>query len=180
MAALASRDFRVDLLTLPRRPGAHKALTLDPVVPEDWGGGLIRVPAGSALRLDLTLESVGEGVLVTGQADFILAGQCARCLDPISRRGQATLQELFVDPSRAQADDLALIEADTIDLEPVVRDAIVIDLPLAPLCDDDCAGLCAQCGANLNREPAHHHGVSADARWSGLADWVPSQSEVAG
>jgi uncharacterized protein len=156
---------------------------LEPSAPQDWGGGLIRLPAGGPIRLELVLEAVGQGIWLTGRAAFELVGQCARCLDPINRPAQAELQDLFLRSTRAPDgpdDDSALIQDDVIDLEPLVRDAIVIDLPLAPLCYDDCAGLCASCGANLNREPAHRHGPAADRRWAALADWVPSQSETTG
>jgi uncharacterized protein len=139
---------------------------------------MIGLPPGQPVDLVGQVEAVGEGVLVSAQIDFVLSGQCARCLTEISRAGQATLQELFVYPGRAVDDaDLPRVQGQTVDLEPLVRDAIVLDLPLAPLCRDDCRGLCARCGANLNDDPRHSHTDTVDARWAGLSQWVQSQSE---
>jgi uncharacterized protein len=173
----AAGALRIDLHAFSRQAGTAKHIRRAVDAPDDWGAGLVAVAAGTPVTVEADLEAVGEGVLVTGEAAFRLAGQCARCLAPLDRPGTAGFQELFVYPGRAESDaDLARIEGETLDLEPVVRDAIVLDLPLAPLCDENCAGLCAQCGANLNDDPAHGHGEPSDSRWVGLSDWVASQS----
>jgi uncharacterized protein len=170
--------LRVDIHLLSRQAGSVKHVELTVPAPEEWRVGLIGVAAGSAIAVGADLEAVGEGVLASGQAAFTLTGQCARCLAPIEAAGEALFQELFYYPGRGEGDDdLARVEGETVDLEPVVRDAIVLDLPLAPLCEDDCAGLCPDCGANLNEDATHSHGPQADARWAGLADWVPSDPE---
>jgi uncharacterized protein len=175
--ATAAGAFRIDLHAFSRQAGTAKHVRREAAAPEDWGAGLIGVTTGSGVTVEADLEAVGEGVLVTGEAAFRLTGQCARCLAPLDTPGQVAFQELFVYPGRAESDeDLSRIEGETLDLEPVVRDAIVLDLPLAPLCDEDCAGLCADCGANLNEDPSHAHGEPVDSRWSGLSDWVSSQS----
>ncbi|MDR1513708.1 MAG: DUF177 domain-containing protein [Propionibacteriaceae bacterium] len=174
--------FRVDLRPLRRQPGAAWHVARSGVAPAEWAVGTIGVPEGEPIDLDVDLEAVGEGVLATGRATFQLSGQCARCLAPIRRPGAATFQELFVYPGHSEDDeDASRVRADAVDLLPVVRDTIVLDLPLVPLCDDDCLGLCAECGANLNDEPSHAHGATPDARWAGLSGLVVSQSEnVAG
>jgi uncharacterized protein len=66
-------------------------------------------------------------------------------------------------------DELPKLEDDLLDLEPTLRDAVVLALPLQPLCQPDCEGLCIECGANLNDNPGHKHDV-IDARWAALAD----------
>ncbi|MDR1215037.1 MAG: DUF177 domain-containing protein [Propionibacteriaceae bacterium] len=168
----------VDLRDLTRQPGQVKSLERRLSAPEGWTVAMIGLPPGQPIDLVGQLEDVGDGVLVSGQIDFVLIGQCARCLTEISRTGQATFQELFVYPGRAADDaDLSRVQGQTIDLEALVRDAIVLDLPLAPLCRDDCQGLCARCGANLNDDPRHSHTDTVDARWAGLSKWVQSQSE---
>ncbi|MDR1807210.1 MAG: DUF177 domain-containing protein [Propionibacteriaceae bacterium] len=173
----AGGAFRLLVYKFSRQPGSTKHIDRDALAPEDWGQELIKLPRGGLIVLDLTLEAVGEGILVTGTADCTLEGQCARCLTPFERPTEVTFQELFVYEGHAADDeDVSRVVAEIIDLEPVVRDAIVLDLPLAPLCEENCAGLCAECGANLNEEPDHSHGEKADARWAGLSDWVPSQS----
>lgn len=145
-----------------------------------WGSGLARVLEGTELDLDLRLESVVEGVLVSGSARARVDAECARCLEAVAWDEFADIQELFVYPPQdarghrvpdedglASEDAPPTIEDDLIDLEATVRDAVVLDLPIAPLCREDCPGLCAQCGAQLVLEPGHRHEES-DPRWAAL------------
>lgn len=141
--------------------------------PEEIGIAMIGVPPGSPIDLDLTVEAVVEGVLVTGTAEVRLAGQCARCLEEIATSTEVDLQELYLYPEKEPDDDEASrLEDDLLDLEPLLRDAVVLDLPFTPLCRPDCAGLCPRCGANLNHEPEHTHAEATDARWAGLTAWT--------
>ena len=138
--------------------------------PADLGTELIGIPAGADLELDLRLESVLEGVLVSGQARGPLAGQCVRCLDDLDAQFEVDLQELFVYPERAEQDDddeLREIEDERIDLEPALRDAVVLALPFQPVCRPDCPGLCSQCGQRLADDPQHGH-EEQDPRWEAL------------
>jgi uncharacterized protein len=138
--------------------------------PADLGTELIGIPAGADLELDLRLESVLEGVLVSGQARGPLAGQCVRCLDDLDAQIEVDLQELFVYPERAEQDDddeLREIEDERIDLEPALRDAVVLALPFQPVCRPDCPGLCPQCGQRLAEDPQHGH-EEQDPRWEAL------------
>jgi uncharacterized protein len=139
--------------------------------PAGLSTAMIGVPEGSELELDVRLESVGEGVLVSGTASFTLSGQCSRCLTELEFPGATDFQELFSYPERAAAEDTSRVTGEDIDLEPLLRDQIVLDLPFTPLCRPDCAGLCPQCGANLNDDPAHTHETPADPRWADLANW---------
>jgi len=115
-----------------------------------------------------------EGVLVTGTAQADLDGECARCLEPISEDFEVTFQELFVyDDRRGQEpseedDEVSKLEDDLLDLEPLLRDAVVLALPFQPLCEDDCPGLCAECGARLADDPDHAHEAAIDPRWTAL------------
>jgi uncharacterized protein len=105
-------------------------------------------------------------------------GECVRCLEPIEDEIHARLQELYVYPEQhAKAtehddrdldDETSLLEDDMIDLEPLLRDAVVLALPFQPLCQDDCPGLCTECGARLADDPDHTHGAPIDPRWAGL------------
>ncbi len=141
--------------------------------PEGIGIAMIGVPPGSAIDLDVTLEAVVEGVLVTGTAEVGLGGQCARCLEEITGDTVVDLQELYLYPGKEVDDEEASrIEDEMIDLEPLLRDAVVLDLPFTPLCRPDCAGLCPTCGVSLNREPEHSHDDAIDSRWAGLAGWT--------
>lgn len=141
--------------------------------PEGIGMDVIGVPPGSPVDLELRLESVVEGVLVTGTAVVSLQGQCARCLERIDSDEEVDLQELFLYPDKEPDDDEASrLEDELIDLEPLLRDTVVLDLPYTPLCRPDCAGLCPDCGANLNADPDHAHEDKTDPRWSALSGWT--------
>jgi len=143
--------------------------------PADLGLDVIGVPEGADLELNLKLEAVMEGVLVSGTARAPLAGECVRCLDPLDDTIEVEFAELFVSPGRPGDtagqddgdDETCWLQDDLVELEPVVRDAVVLALPLQPMCEDDCPGLCSQCGARLADDPGHRHD-SVDPRWAAL------------
>ncbi|MFS2292917.1 MAG: YceD family protein [Actinomadura sp.] len=164
----------LDTRALGRQPGSSREEHLSVPAPENFGVEMVGVPEGDPIGLDIRFEAVLEGVLVTGTATVSLRGECSRCLDPIASDFEADFQELFVyDDTRSggNADDEEFrLEGDLIDLEPVLRDAVVLALPLSPLCREDCPGLCADCGVRLaDAEPGHRHEV-ADPRWAALQD----------
>jgi uncharacterized protein len=159
----------LDTQDLGRRAGAMKVVRASVEAPADLGIAVIGVPPGSPVDLDLRLESVVEGVLVSGTATVAIAGECVRCLTPISDKLEIDVQELFVYPdSEASEDEASRLEGDLIDLEPLIRDDVVLELPFQPLCRDDCAGLCVECGADLNADPEHTHDLAIDPRWEKL------------
>ncbi len=161
----------LDTRELGRRPGSMREVRFPAPAPEGLGGELISVPTGAEIDLDLRLESVMEGVLVSGTATAPLTGECGRCLEPISDTLTVDLQELFVyAESDAQDDEASSMEGDLLDLEPVLRDAVVLALPLNPVCDEDCAGLCVDCGERLDDLPADHTHDAVDPRWAALRD----------
>jgi uncharacterized protein len=126
--------------------------------PADLGTGLVRIPQGIDLELDVQLEEVSGSVLVTARVGAELAGQCARCLDDFTSRTEVSFQELFTAESGDGDGDGYRLDGDLLDLEPALRDALVLDLPLSPLCSADCVGLCAECGVKLaEAEPGHSH-----------------------
>ncbi len=163
----------LDTRELGRRPGSQRQVERTVPAPADLGIEVLRVPEGSPVDLDLRLEAVMEGVLVTGSASVELEGECARCLDTISDATEVEFQELFVyddDRDSAEEDDeVSTLEGDLVDLEPLLRDAVVLALPFQPLCEDDCPGLCVECGARLKDDPGHAHEEPIDPRWAGLA-----------
>ena len=162
-------DLVLDTQELGRRAGAMKVVRATVPAPVDLGIAVIGVPPGSPVELDLRLESVIEGVLVTGTATVELRGECVRCLGEVSEQLEVDVQELFVHPeSDATEEEASRLEGDLLDLEPLLRDGVVLDLPFQPLCREDCQGLCAECGANLNDDPAHTHEAALDPRWEKL------------
>jgi uncharacterized protein len=129
------------------------------------------IDEGAELRLAVTLASVTEGVLVTATAAAPVSGECARCLEPVTQSTEISCQELFsYEPAPGSGDeDGYALHGDLLDLEPVLRDALVLALPLVPLCRPDCPGLCAECGVLLARAgPDHEHAAVIDSRWAVL------------
>jgi uncharacterized protein len=168
----------LDTRKLGRRPGTMQELQRTVVLPEDLGTEVIAIKAGSPVEIDVRLESVVEGVLITGSVSGTATGACVRCLDPVELDVDARFQELFAYTDRAahhhevagdsDEDDVYELVDDLVDLETVLRDAVVPTLPFQPVCREDCPGLCAQCGLHLAEDPDHHHEV-IDPRWSALS-----------
>jgi uncharacterized protein len=144
----------LDTRELGRRPGSLRRTSFTAPAPADLGIEVLRVPEGSPVDLELRLEAVMEGVLVTGQAAVGLVGECVRCLEEIH--------------AESADEDANRLEGDLLDLEPVLRDAVVLTLPFQPLCRDDCPGLCPECGARLADDPGHQHEEPVDPRWAAL------------
>lgn len=168
-------DFVFDLRKLSRQPGTLLEQTLTVHAPSGLGAGLATVPVDAAIALDVRFEAVSEGVLVTGSAAVPLGGECARCLDPLVSSVDVGFTELYryeIDPEDVD-DESPVLDGDKLDLEQVFRDAVVLALPLSPLCREDCPGLCAECGARLaDVGPSHVHDA-VDPRWDvlrGLTD----------
>ena len=173
----------LDTRELGRRPGSLRPVQLPAPAPEGLGGEMIGGPPGAVLDLDLRLESVMEGVLVSGTATALLTGECGRCLEPISDTLVVDLQELFAYEDSTtdltgEDDETARMEGDFLDLEPVLRDAVVLALPLTPLCRQDCAGLCARCGERLDDLPEDHAHDAPDPRWAALQGLIPTAHDA--
>lgn len=164
----------LDTRELPRRPGALRTVKRVVPAPADLGLEMIGVPAGADLSLDLRLESVSEGVLVSGTVAGPVQGECGRCLRPITDSLVVTIQELYayansVTEATTDEDEVGRLQGDLIDLEPVLRDAVVLALPTNPLCRQDCPGLCPECGVRWDELPAGHGHQQVDPRWAGLS-----------
>jgi len=159
-------------------PGSARTLTRTVPAPAHMGVGLARIPAGADLELEIQLEGVSEGVLATVSAAGPLGGECARCLEPFTASTKVRFQELFVlagesvrDEGDNSADSYRLDGSGLLDLEPALRDAMVLELPLSPLCEDGCQGLCVDCGVRLaDAEPGHRH-EQRGAMWAALKDF---------
>jgi uncharacterized protein len=177
-------ELEVSVRELSRQPGNSRRMELSFPAPADLGTDVISIPEGDQVDLDLLLEAVHEGVLVTGTVRSEARGECVRCLDPVAYPVDVTFQELHVYPERAEAaqesgDDASeepQVVDDVVSLEGAVRDAIVLALPFQPLCEDGCLGLCPECGLNLNEHPEHDH-RSVDPRWAVLEDLLEDRRE---
>ncbi len=173
--------MRLTVTDLVGQPGATRAVheQLEPDAFGDASWGPADGAFASLIELDLHLDAVVEGILVRGDVATVLRLPCSRCLGDVDVDVAAEVTELFVDPQRMEPDEgddveegyLLLDDATGIDLSNLVRDALLVDLPIRVLCRDDCAGLCPTCGSDLNVEPCGHGaGADVDPRWSPLAD----------
>jgi len=174
-----------DMRSLSRQAGSARARRLVVPAPEDLRLELARVPGGADVELDLRFEAVTEGILVTGSATAPLVGECARCLAPLASTVTASFTELYLYDGHDQhdgddqhewhdeyeePDEERYLDGDLLDLEQAFRDAVVLALPMSPLCRDDCPGLCVECGVPLAEAgPGHRHEAAPDPRWAALA-----------
>ena len=181
-----SHIYHLNTHEVPRRAGEMKEYQLDLIVPESLGVPLIAVPVGDVIEVDARLESVTEGILLSADIFAIAKGECIRCLDPVELEIDRKIQELYLYEEETakkgarskkvapvdddlDVDDIHYLDGVMMDLEPPIRDAIVLDLPDNPLCDPDCLGLCPDCGQKWALLPQDHAHEVIDARWTGLA-----------
>ena len=186
----ASQVFQFNTHELPRRAGEMKEYQLDLEILEPVGVPLVAVPAGDVIEVDLRLESVAEGILLSADLYAIAKGECIRCLDPVEITVERKIQELYrYEPTNdkggkrkkhsSRTDNSDEIDLDAVDelwldgnemnLEIPIRDAVVLDLPVNPLCSEGCLGLCPDCGEKWEKLPEDHAHEVIDARWAGLA-----------
>lgn len=187
-----SKTFFFNAHDLPRRAGEMREYTFDIVVPEPIGIDVIAVEAGEEIRVDMRLESVTQGILVSAQISAVADGTCMRCLEPVEVEVNRRVQELYryapekvhtkAQRRNATDDDLdededLMLEGDEIDLEGPIRDAIVLDLPINPLCSLDCQGLCPGCGVKWSQLEVGHAHELRDLRWQSLTELAPKNIE---
>ncbi|WP_370517538.1 DUF177 domain-containing protein [Pseudactinotalea sp. HY160] len=175
---MTTSPFVIDTHDLGRRAGSMR--TERRVVPSlaPLGTEVIGIPEGTPIEIDVRLEAVMEGVLVTGTATVTATGVCGRCLRPLTEEITVDVSELYAYPDRAthhgevadeDEDPLPVLVGESLDLEGPLVDALVPALPFQPLCRPDCAGLCPECGVRLDEaEPGHAHAEPIDPRWAAL------------
>jgi uncharacterized protein len=174
----------VDTTKLPRQPGATRALKRVVPAPADLGLELISVPTGSDLELDLSMTSVSEGVYINGNVRGTLSGECGRCLNEISDPFDVPIAELYAyadstTEETTDEDEVGRMQGDLLNLEPAVRDAVVLTLPPNPVCRPDCPGLCPECGVHLDDLPAEHSHDDVDPRWAALRNLSETELPMA-
>ncbi|MGB8402747.1 MAG: DUF177 domain-containing protein [Mycobacterium sp.] len=179
----SKNPLAIDISRLGRRPGSLMTYTETVPSPSRIGLELLAIEAGAPLTLDLQLQSVSEGVLVTGSVSGPTVGECSRCLAPISGDVEISLTELFAYPDSAteattEEDEVGHVVDDFVNLEQSVVDEIAMTLPFSPVCTPDCPGLCPDCGVRL-AETADHHHDKIDPRWAKLAAMMPTDDTVA-
>ncbi|HWI30522.1 MAG TPA: DUF177 domain-containing protein [Microbacterium sp.] len=150
--------------------------SLDVTPAERWGEGLVAVEAARPIELDVRLESVHEGILVSGTIETVYEGECSRCLLAIAQPVEVEIQELFTYPGQETSD--FEVQDDHVDLETLVRDAIVLSLPFQPVCQPDCPGLDPATGERLAERPGTEPRAPIDPRWGALKEFTDEGSEA--
>jgi uncharacterized protein len=174
----------VNIARLGRRPGSMFAMHDTVGSPARIGLEMIGIAPGAPLDLDLRVESVSEGVLVSGTLSAPITGECARCLTPFTERIDVDLTALFAYPdslteATTEEDEVGRVVNDFVDLRQPIVDAVGLELPFSPVCRTDCPGLCPKCGVALaTAEPDHHHD-DIDPRWAKLATMLGSDQDGA-
>jgi uncharacterized protein len=157
--------LRMNVADLLRRPGSTREVHLEVPV-TGLENPSTTVDAEQPLSIDLRLESLSAAIVASGRVRGCWRAVCSRCLTPLEADFDLALREVFEeDPIE---DETYPLRQEEIDLEQPLRDLVVPELPLVPLCDEECLGLCPSCGANRNDDPCQCGSESRDPRWDAL------------
>ena len=166
----ATGPFDLSVRDIVLRPGEMREHTLEVAAPEKWGEGLVAVQEGEPVVVDVRLESVHEGILVSGEIETEYSGICSRCLTDVAEAVEVEFQELFAYSGDGETD--FEVQDDHVDLETPVREAVVLSLPFQPVCRPDCPGLDPVTGERLAENAGSHHSEPLDPRWAALQDFT--------
>jgi uncharacterized protein len=162
-------DLKVSVAEILGRPGEYRDVRVSSEL-EGVSTALARLDPPE-VRGDLRAESVVEGILVTGRVEADTALECSRCLKQISGRAEVEVCEMFVTPGhQVEDDDFYPVQGSEVDLEPMLRDAVTLALPLNPLCEEACEGLCPTCGKRRDLGPCDCQTEDMDPRWAALSE----------
>jgi uncharacterized protein len=161
-----SRPYVVNVAEVLRRPGSQKSVQLAVPAGDDLVVGDVRVPAGADVETEADIESLTDGLVVTGHITAPWEGVCRRCLGVA--RGQLDIEVRELYQTHLTSEDAYPLEGELLDLAPMVRETLMLDLPLAPVCSDDCLGLCPVCGINRNEATCDCDTAPSDPRWAAL------------
>ena len=177
MASRKKSPLVVGVNDIVHRPGEMREYTLELSTPEKYGEAMAVVHEGSPLNLSLRVEGLHEGILATGEVSVAAQAECVRCLDPFDVPVQVDFQELFAySPSEG---DSYVVSDDTLDLEDIIRDAVVLDLPFQPVCSPECYGLDPETGEKRTGPAAEPKDSDIDPRWRELEKLLgPDQTEA--
>ncbi len=163
------RPFVVNVADLVHKPAARRHERLSGTLP-GLRVGVAEVPPDADVDVTTTLEWVTDGLLASGSVSAPWRAECQRCLGAAAGRLDFEFRELFErEPRDGESYRLG---HDSIDMEPMVREQVGLELPLVPLCRDDCLGLCPLCGADLNHGPCGCDATVADPRWAALEGFL--------
>lgn len=194
---MIKNPFLFNTHDLPRRPGEMREYELTIDSHEELGFEMLSIAQDEPIDIDLRIESVAEGILASATIRTQASGECGRCLDAVFYDVEESFQELYEyveDPRQARKknkpgkkrpqksgdedldeDLVRQMDGELIDLGGPIRDAIILNLPINPLCSPDCPGLCPDCGLKWIELPEDHAHAPADIRWAGLENWGEAQ-----
>ena len=172
----SAKEFILSIHELPRRSGEYRDYRLTRILDRPFGLDMIAIPADEEIDLALTATSVDEGILVRGRVRSKAVGECARCLAPVEMEIDQGFDELYEYESKAAAlseedvetDEILMVVDETVDLAIPVRDAVILALPVNPLCEEECEGLCSICGIPWRELDGDHSHEERDPRWKAL------------
>jgi uncharacterized protein len=127
-----------------------------------------KVPEGEHVTITGVVEPVHQGLLVTATIKTTWQGSCVRCLEQAEGPIEVDVVELFEEEGQGEEDTYHL-SGDILDLSELVKDFVVLELPVVPLCSKSCKGLCVNCGQNLNEEACSCSKDEIDPRWGKLS-----------
>lgn len=169
------RVYEEPIREIMNRPGEMRERERSFTAPEAFGEGLALVPAGENIDLEVRLESVHEGILASVSVDTTMHAQCGRCLSDFTAPFEVEFQELFA-YTPTEAEEYG-VHGDHVNLEPPLRDAVVLALPFQPVCRPDCPGLDPETGELRDAEVAAEPDV-VDPRWAALAGFLAEDKDV--
>ena len=102
-------------------------------------------------------SKTAQGIFLQSTFDAIVTSECVRCLTEFDQNLHTEFEELYAFDSRSVSESGLILQEDAnIDLEPLLRDYLLVEIPISPLCREDCKGLCAYCGEDLNQRVCEH------------------------
>jgi uncharacterized protein len=162
-----AHPFAVQVAALRKQHGTSRQVEREGVIEGVEAVG-VRVPDGAPVRVDLVLSSSPDGIMAAGTVVAPWEGECRRCGGRVAGTVTAAVRERFTPVGGSDGDEESYkLAGDELDLEPLARDAVLLDLPLAPLCAEACLGLCPGCGQNWNLSGCDCV-PEGDPRWSAL------------
>ncbi len=173
--ATSKNPLVVGVKDLVHQAGEMRELTLELVAPEKYGEAMATVPQGTPMTLELRLEGLHEGILATADVAVEARAECVRCLDPFSFELRVDFQELFA-YSSSDSDSYTVVD-DSLNLEDIIRDAVVLELPFQPVCKEDCYGLDPATGEKRTEPPGENVADEIDPRWQELSKLLESDPE---
>lgn len=179
-------NFLFNAHELPRRAGEFREYEISIDEHSAVGVALLAIPVDDPIHVELRLQAVSEGVLVSAEIHAMAFGECVRCLEPVRYEIDESFAELYnyesdtkhkkrgpqpVEVEVGDEDAELWMAGDIIDLESPIRDAVVLNMPINPLCSQECEGLCPGCGVKWSELPDGHQHAQSDIRWAGLENW---------